>query len=163
MISDKRNARFTTVTIKPYLFNNVQLKHSLIKFCLIVSEATLCKSLKKTTIEYNKFVQRKKLISLHFWSSKAKQFKKFEIEMNSLGNILYECTLLHIICEHLHDLYTLNSLSGWKGLKKFISKDSFNSFLYILFSMSKAVRVKTAGNRTCLLMEDNLKLRLQSI
>ena len=37
---------------------------------------------------------------------------KFEIEMNSLGNILYYCTLLHIICEHLHDLYTLNSLSG---------------------------------------------------
>ena len=32
--------------------------------------------------------------------------------MDSLGNILYQCTLLHIICEHLHDLYTLNSLSG---------------------------------------------------
>ena len=38
--------------------------------------------------------------------------KKFEIEMDSLGNILYNCTLLHIICEHLHDLYTFNSLSG---------------------------------------------------
>ena len=55
--------------------------------------------------------------------------------MNSLGNILYLCTLLHIICEHLHDLYTLNSLSGWKGLKKFIPRDSFNFSLYILFSM----------------------------
>ena len=32
--------------------------------------------------------------------------------MNSPGNILYKCTLLHIICKHLHDLYTLNSLSG---------------------------------------------------
>jgi len=26
--------------------------------------------------------------------------------------------LLYIIYEHLHDLYTLNSLLGWKGLKK---------------------------------------------
>ena len=33
---------------------------------------------------------------------------KFEIEMN----ILYKCTLLHIICANLHDLYILNSLSG---------------------------------------------------
>ena len=55
--------------------------------------------------------------------------------MDSLGNILYSCTLLHIICEHLHDFYTLNFLSGWKGLKKFIQRDSFNSSLYILFSM----------------------------
>ena len=55
--------------------------------------------------------------------------------MDILGNILYLCTLLHIICEHLHDLYTLNSLSGWKGLKKFIPRDSFTSSLYILFSM----------------------------
>ena len=38
--------------------------------------------------------------------------KKIEIEMDSLRNILYECTLLHIICEHLHDFYTLNSPSG---------------------------------------------------
>ena len=44
---------------------------------------------------------------------------------------------MHIICEHLHDLYTLNFLSGWKRLKKFIPRDSFNSFLYILFSMVK--------------------------
>jgi len=29
---------------------------------------------------------------------------------DSLGNILYYCTLLYIIGEHLHDLYTLNSL-----------------------------------------------------
>ena len=44
--------------------------------------------------------------------------------------------LLHIICEHLHDLYTLNSLSGWKGLKKFIPRDWLNSTLiYILFSL----------------------------
>ena len=56
--------------------------------------------------------------------------------MNSLGNILYSYTLLHIICEHSHDLYTLNSLSGWKGLKKFIPRDSLNSpLIYILFSM----------------------------
>ena len=38
--------------------------------------------------------------------------KTVEIEMDGLGNILYYCTLLHIICEHLHELYTLNSLSG---------------------------------------------------
>ena len=42
--------------------------------------------------------------------------------MNSLENILY--------------LYTLNSFSGWKGLKKFIPRDSLNSpLIYILFSM----------------------------
>ena len=59
------------------------------------------------------------------------QFKKFEIEMNSLGNILYLCTLLHIICKHLHDLYNLDSLSGWKGLTKFIPKDWLNSTLWL--------------------------------
>ena len=43
---------------------------------------------------------------------------------------------MHIICEYLHDLYTLNSLSGWKGLTKFIPKDCLNSTLiYILFSL----------------------------
>ena len=32
---------------------------------------------------------------------------------------------------------TLNSLSGWKGLKKFRPRDSFNaSLIYILFSMT---------------------------
>ena len=63
-------------------------------------------------------------------------FKKFEIEMDSLGNILYYCTLLQIICEHLHDLYTLNSLLGRKGLKKLIPRDSLNSpLMYILFSL----------------------------
>ena len=42
----------------------------------------------------------------------------------------------HIICEHLHDLYTLNSLSDWKGLKKFIPRDSLNSpLISILFSL----------------------------
>ena len=57
--------------------------------------------------------------------------------MNSLGNILYYCTLLHKICEHLHNLYTLNSISGWKGLTKFILKDCLNSTLiYILFSFN---------------------------
>ena len=57
--------------------------------------------------------------------------------MDSLGNILYSCTLLHIICEHLHDLYTLNYLSGWKGLKKFTTRDSLNSpLIYILFSLT---------------------------
>ena len=53
-----------------------------------------------------------------------------------LGNILYKCTLLHINCEHIHDLYTLNSLSGWKGLTKFIPRDCLNSTLtHILFSL----------------------------
>jgi len=37
----------------------------------------------------------------------------------------------------------LNSLSGWKGLKKFIPRDSFNSSLYILFSMFKTQTVET--------------------
>ena len=55
------------------------------------------------------------------------------IEMNCFGNILYYCTLLHIICEHLHDLYTLNSLSGWKGLKKMIPR--FFKFLYNIYSI----------------------------
>ena len=35
--------------------------------------------------------------------------------------------ILHIVCENLHDLYTLNSLSSWKGLKNFIPSDSLNS------------------------------------
>ena len=50
---------------------------------------------------------------------------------------------MHIICEHLHDLYTLNSLSGWKGLKKFIPRDPLNSpLIFILFSMSKPLIFK---------------------
>ena len=47
-------------------------------------------------------------------------------------------TLLYIICEHLHDLYTLSSLSGWMGLTKLIPRDCLNSTLiYILFSLVK--------------------------
>ena len=47
------------------------------------------------------------------------------------------------ICEHLHDLYTLNCLSDWKGLKKFIPRDSLNSSLrYILFSMDTTDAVR---------------------
>ena len=41
-------------------------------------------------------------------------------------------------------MYTLNSLSGWKGLKKFIRRDSLNSpLIYILFSLllSKSCKV----------------------
>ena len=48
------------------------------------------------------------------------------------------------ICEHLHDLYTLNSLSGWKGLTKFIPREffKFHSNIYsILFDYS-------LGNKT---------------
>ena len=49
-------------------------------------------------------------------------------------------SILLIICEHLHDLYTMNFLSGWKGLKKFIPRDSLNSPpIYILFSMLTTV------------------------
>ena len=56
--------------------------------------------------------------------------------MDSLGNILYLCTLLHIIFEHLHDLHTLNSLAGWKELRKFIPRDWLNSTLiHVLFSL----------------------------
>ena len=55
--------------------------------------------------------------------------------MGSLENILYWC-MVHISCEHLHDLYTLNSLLGWKGLNKFIPRDSLNpTLIYILFSL----------------------------
>jgi len=47
---------------------------------------------------------------------------------------VYLTALKYIICEHLHNLYTLNSLSGWKGLKKFIPRDSLNSpLIYILY------------------------------
>ena len=66
--------------------------------------------------------------------------------MDSLGNILYKCTLLHIICVHLHDLYTLNSLSELKGLKKIIPRDSLNSpLVYILFSLKETVRNSGIG------------------
>ena len=45
--------------------------------------------------------------------------------------------LLYIIYEHLQDLYTLNSLLCWKGLKKIITKDCLNSTpVYILFSLT---------------------------
>ena len=51
-----------------------------------------------------------------------------------------------MICEHLHDLYTLNSLSGWKGLKKFIPRDSLNSpLIYILFALHKSHHFKLLG------------------
>jgi len=70
-------------------------------------------------------------------------FKKFKIEMDSLGSILYWCTLLLIICEHLHDLTTFKFLSGWKGLTKFIPRDCLNSTLiYILFSLFTTVPVQ---------------------
>ena len=52
------------------------------------------------------------LIHLIHYKVYLTALKKIEIEMDSLRNILYECTLLHIICEHLHDFYTLNSPSG---------------------------------------------------
>ena len=66
-----------------------------------------------------------------------------EIQMDSPGNKLYYCTLMHIICEHLHDLYTLNSLSGWKGLTKIIPRGLLNSTLiYILFSLVKLIWMK---------------------
>ena len=54
--------------------------------------------------------------------------------MDSLGNILYYCTLLQIICEHLHDLYTLNSLLGRKGLKK-INTERFSKFPSNVYSI----------------------------
>ena len=45
---------------------------------------------------------------------------------------------MHIICEHLHDFYTFNSRSGWKGLKKFIPRDCLISpLIYIIFSMDR--------------------------
>ena len=47
------------------------------------------------------------------------------------GTYFIMYTLLHIICENLHDLYTLNSLWGWKGLTKFIPRDFLNSTLII--------------------------------
>ena len=76
--------------------------------------------------------------------------------MNILGSILYECTLLHIICAHLDDLYTLNSLSGWKGLKKFIPRDSFISSLYILFSMHRSLFPRNIPLHNHYLREQNL-------
>ena len=49
----------------------------------------------------------------------------------------YCINVLHKICEHLHDLYTLNSLSDWKGVKQFIPKGCLNSdLIYIQFPMS---------------------------
>ena len=52
--------------------------------------------------------------------------------MNSLGNILYYCTLLQIICEHLHDLYTLYTFR-LKGTDKIHFLNS--TLIYILFSL----------------------------
>ena len=67
--------------------------------------------------------------------------------MESLGNILYSCTLLHIICEHLHDLYTLNSLSGKIQTERFPKFPSnIYSILYIIgkpCSFNKADKEQT--------------------
>jgi len=54
---------------------------------------------------------------IHFiilWSL-FNSFKKFEIEMDSLGKILI-IVLYCIKFVNIYDLYTLNSFSGWKGL-----------------------------------------------
>ena len=56
--------------------------------------------------------------------------------MNSLGSILYECTLLHINCEHLHYFVHFELPFRLKGTEKFILRDSLISpLIYILFSM----------------------------
>jgi len=53
--------------------------------------------------------------------------------------ILFSLTVLRITCEHLHELYTLNSFSGWKGLTKFIHKGLLGLLkfhcMYNLFSL----------------------------
>ena len=70
--------------------------------------------------------------------------------MDSLGNILYWCTLLHIICEHLHDLYTLNSLSGWKELINFIHTEGLSKVHSNIYSILFAENLKhpfKVGNR----------------
>ena len=75
--------------------------------------------------------------------------------MNSLGNILY--VLYCIICEHLHDLFTLGS----KGLKKIIPRDSLNSpLIYILFSMAaphfKSFESSICKRYYCSLLHSNI-------
>ena len=66
-----------------------------------------------------------------------------QVNVHKLYAVEYINTLLLIICDHLHDLYTLNSLSDWKGLKKFTPRDSLNSpLIYILFSMYKIMGFK---------------------
>ena len=44
-----------------------------------------------------------------------------------------------MICEHLHELYTLNSFSGSKGLTKFIPRDCFYSILCSVITTLNAV------------------------
>ena len=46
------------------------------------------------------------------------------MDMSRDHTVLVWC-ILRIICEHLHELYTLNSLSDWKELTKFIPQGLF--------------------------------------
>ena len=47
-------------------------------------------------------------------------------------------TAILLYCFHTAGVLHIFMLSGWKGLKKFIPRDSFNSSLYILFSMAES-------------------------
>ena len=63
--------------------------------------------------------------------------------MDSLGNIMYQCTLLHIICEHLHDVYTFRLKGTEKIHTEGLSK--FHSLIHILFSLDASVFVYYPG------------------
>ena len=56
-------------------------------------------------------------------------------KMKKLYFILYYCDVLRTVCEHLHELYTLNFFLVLKGLNKFIPREVLFSFYYNLCSV----------------------------
>ena len=57
----------------------------------------------------------------------------------------YQCALLHIICEHLHELYTLNSLFRLKGTDKIYTEGlfKFHSNIYSILFVYELSEYKT--------------------
>ena len=58
--------------------------------------------------------------------------------------IIVKYIVLHVICEYLHELYTLNSILGSKELNKYIPRDSLISqFYFNLCSVLITLEVST--------------------
>ena len=55
--------------------------------------------------------------------------------MNILGNILYYCTLLYTICEHLHDLYVHFELPFRLKRTEKIYTENFSKFPSNIYSI----------------------------
>ena len=79
---------------------------------------------------------RKNIIKFSLKTWFPSSFSNFKEKRNCNGYvqgsycIIVIYIVLHVICEYLHELYTLNSFSGSKELNKFIPRDSLISQFY---------------------------------